>query len=92
MNRRLQALAERRSVLLSRAAEQRRALARDVAPWQARLAVADQGIAVFRYLSRRPLLIGLAALLLVAWRPRRVGSWLQGGWAVWQIGRKLRGG
>jgi hypothetical protein len=31
-----------------------------------------------------------AALLVAALRPRRVGTWLQRGWLMWEIGRRLR--
>lgn len=90
MNRKLTRLAERRRQLVARAAAQRTALAHDLAPWRARLALADRGIAALRYLRRHPALMVGAALLLVALRPRRVGTWLQRGWVVWQIGRRLR--
>ncbi len=90
MNRKLTRLAERRRQLVARAAAQRTALAHDLAPWRARLALADRGIAALRYVRRHPALMVGAALLLVALRPRRVGTWLQRGWVVWQIGRRLR--
>lgn len=90
MNRKLTHLAERRSQLVARAAAQRTALAHDLAPWRARLALADRGIAALRYVKRHPALMVGAALLLAALRPRRVGTWLQRGWVAWQIGRRLR--
>jgi hypothetical protein len=90
MNRRLAGLAERRRLLVMRASEQRAALALAAAPWRARLAVVDRGIAVLSYVRQRPALIALGALLLVLRRPRRVGTWLQRGWLFWRIGQKLR--
>lgn len=90
MNRELTRLAERRRRLVAQAAVQRTALAHAMEPWRARLALADQGVAIFRYIGRHPALIAGAALLLAALRPRRVGKWLQRGWLVWQIGRRLR--
>jgi len=90
MNPQLTRLAERRSQLVAQAAAQRAALAHTVEPWRARLALADQGMAVFRYIRHHPALLVGAALLLAAWRPRRVGTWLQRGWVVWQVGRRLR--
>jgi hypothetical protein len=90
MNPQLTRLAERRSQLVAQAAAQRTALAHTVEPWRARLALADQGVAVFRYIRCHPALLVGAALLLAAWRPRRVGTWLQRGWVVWQVGRRLR--
>jgi hypothetical protein len=66
-------------------------LTQQMAPWQGRLARADQGMAVLRYLGRHPVWVAGAALLLAAWRPRLIGTWLQRGWVVWQFGRRLRG-
>lgn len=90
MNKKLTHLAERRRQLIAQAAAQRTALAHDMAPWRARLALADRGVAVLRYIGRHPVLIVGAALLLAALRPQRAGKWLQRGWLVWQIGRRLR--
>ena len=89
MNRKLTHLAERRRQLVAQAAAQRTALAHNLEPWYARLALVDRGVAVFRYIGRHPALMVGAALLLAALRPRRAGKWLQRGWAVWQIGRRL---
>ena len=90
MNPRLTQLAERRRELVAQAAAQRSALADNLAPWRSRLALVDRGVAVFRTIGRHPGWIVGAALLLVALRPRRAGKWLQLGWTVWQIGRRLR--
>ncbi|MBW8329748.1 MAG: YqjK-like family protein [Thiobacillus sp.] len=91
MNGKLTRLAERRSVLFALAAAQRTALATDMTPWRARLALADKGVAAVRYVRNRPALILGVALLLAALRPRRTGTWLQRGLLAWQIGRRLRG-
>jgi len=90
MNRKLTRLAERRSLLIAQAEVQRTALAHNLVPWRSRLALADRGIAVVRYVRSHPALMVGAALLLAALRPRRVGTWLQRGWLVWQIGSRLR--
>ena len=90
MNQKLTRLAERRRRLVAQAAAQRTALAHNVAPWRSRLALVDQGVAVFRFIGRHPALMVGAALVLAALRPRRAGKWLQRGWLVWQIGRRLR--
>lgn len=90
MNQKLTRLAERRSQLVAQAAAQRTALAHDVEPWRARLALADRGVAVLRYFGRHPALMAGTALLLAVLRPRRAAKWLQRGWVVWQIGRRLR--
>jgi hypothetical protein len=90
MNRKLARLAERRSLLVAQAAVQRTALELNLAPWRARLALADRGIAAVRYVRSRPALILGVALLVAALRPRRAGTWLQRGLLAWQIGRRLR--
>jgi len=90
MNRKLARLAERRRLLVAQAAVQRTALTLNLAPWRARLALADRGIAAVRYVRSHPALMIGAALLVAALRPRHTGTWLQRGWMVWQIGRKLR--
>ncbi|MBW8370865.1 MAG: YqjK-like family protein [Thiobacillus sp.] len=90
MNRKLTRLAERRRVLIAQAAAQRTALAHNVAPWRARLALADRGIAAVRYVRSHPALMVGGALLLAALRRQRVGKWLQRGWLAWQIGRRFR--
>lgn len=90
MNRKLAQLAERRRLLVAQAAVQRTALTLNLAPWHARLALADKGIAAVRYIRRRPALMVGAALLLAALRRRRVGTWLRRGWLMWEIGRSLR--
>jgi hypothetical protein len=92
MNIKLTLLAERRSRLIAQAAAQRTALAHNLAPWRARLALADRGVAAVRYVGRHPALIVGGALLLAALRPRHAGRWLRRGWLAWQIGRRLRGG
>ena len=90
MNQELTRLAERRHRLVAQAAAQRAVLAHDAEPWRARLALVDQGVAVFRFIGRNPALMVGAVLLLAALRPRRAGKWLQRGWLAWQLGRRLR--
>lgn len=90
MNQKLTLLAERRRRLVAQAAAERITLAQDLQPWRARLALVDQGVAVFRTVGRHPALIVSAALLLVALRPRYAVKWLQRGWLAWQLGRRLR--
>lgn len=91
MNKKLVRLAERRSLLIAQAEAQRTALAHNLAPWRARLALADRGIAAVRYVRSRPGLLVAAALLVAALRPRRLGTWLQRGWLAWQIRCRLFG-
>ncbi len=85
-------LAARRTRLITEAAAQRVALAHQMQPWRARLAVADRGVAMVRSAGRHPLLLAAVAVLLVLWRPRGAVRWLQYGWMGWQLVRQLRGG
>lgn len=91
MNKKQIHLAERRSLLIKQAAAQRSALAHTLEPWRARLSLVDRGVAVFQYVRRHPTWMAGAALVLAAFlRPQRAGKWLQRGWLIWQIGRRLR--
>jgi hypothetical protein len=92
MNTKLAHLAERRQRLVAQAASQRTALAHDMEPWRARLALADRGVAMVRYVRHHPGLMLGAALLLAVLRPSRTSKWLRRGWVVWQIGRRLHRG
>lgn len=91
MNKKQIHLAERRSLLIEQAAAQRSALAFNLEPWRARLSLVDRGVAVVRYVGRHPAWMAASALVLVAFlRPHNAGKWLQRGWLIWQIGRRLR--
>ena len=90
MKRKSTILADRRRALVAQAAAQRSLIAQHAAPWRARLAWADRGITAGRALCRHPLWLVGAALLLVAVRPQRAGTWLHRGWLAWMIGRQLR--
>ena len=90
MKRKRIQLAARRQQLVALAAAQRTILANDMEPWRARLALADRGVAVVQYVRRHPALMVGAALLFAALRPQRAGKWLQRGWGMWLIGRRLR--
>lgn len=91
MNKKLVHLAERRSLLVKQAAAQRAVLTYNLEPWRARLALVDRGVAVVRYVGRHPAWMAAAALVLATFlRPPRAGKWLQRGWLMWQIGRRLR--
>lgn len=85
-------LANRREQLLAKAAMQRIALARDLAPWRVPLALADQGLSSLRYLRHHPsLLVGGIGLLTVV-RARRPLKWLERGWLLWQVIHRLHVG
>lgn len=81
----------KRERLLVRAAAQRRALARQIEPWQGALGLADRGIAAARYLRSRPALIAAAALIFAALQPRRALRWTRLGFLLWRAWRFARG-
>lgn len=83
MNKQMSAVMQRRSELLARIAAQREQVADVGARWQAPLALADQGLAVVRFLRSHPVLVaGVAALLVI--RRRGVVGLVKGGWRVWK--------
>lgn len=90
MSKKLTLLIERRNHLVAQAATQRATLAYTVALWQAPLARVDQGLAVLRYLKQHPVWLIGGGLVLAAFRPVHLGSWLGRGWVAWKILRKLR--
>lgn len=84
---------ERRKRLIAQAAAQRTALAQNIVPWRIPLALADQGLAVLRYIQSHPVvwLIGGIVMFSVL-RPGGVGKWLRRGWVTWQIARRWQAG
>jgi len=85
MNDKLTQLAERRERLVAQAAVQRTALAKNIEPWRAPLALADQGLAVLRAIKRHPTWILGGVALFVALRPGRAWIWLRRGWVAWRM-------
>jgi YqjK-like protein len=91
MNEKLIRLAERRERLVVQAAAQRVALAENIEPWRAPLALADRGLTALRLIRSHPAWLVGGLVLLVALRPGRAGKWLRRGWVTWQIMQRLRG-
>ncbi len=89
MSKNSTSLAERRRHLVARAAAQRTALAQDLAPWRAPLALADQGIAALRYIKRHPLLSVGTTMAFAALRPQHTGKRLMQAWVLWKLARTL---
>lgn len=80
MNRQMFAVRQRRGELLAKIASQREQVAVIVERWQRPLALADQGLAVARFLRANPVLVaGVAALVMIR-RRGMVGL----GMAVWK--------
>lgn len=83
MNKQMLAMMQRRGELLARIAAQREQMAETGARWQAPLALADQGLAVMRFLRSHPVLVaGVVALFVI--RRRGVVGLVKGGWRVWK--------
>lgn len=90
MNERMLAVRQRRGELLAKIATQREQVAQVGARWRTPLAVADQGLAVLRFIRSRPLLVAGVAALLV-WRRRGMVGVAKLGWRVWKGYRYLTG-
>jgi hypothetical protein len=85
MNKKLARLTERRQHLVNRAAAQRLALARNIAPWHTPLALADRSVTLWHYIKRHPRWIIGGVVMLAALGPGRAGSWLGRGLVAWQL-------
>ena len=88
MNEQMLAVMQRRGELLAKIAAQRGQVAQIGARWQAPLALADQGLAVVRFLRSHPALVaGVVALFVI--RRRGVVGLVKSGWRVWKGYRYL---
>ena len=90
MNERMLAVMQRRGELLAKIATQREQVAQVGARWQAPLALADQGVAMLRFMRSRPALVAGVAALLV-WRKRSAVGVIKLGWRAWKGYRYLTG-
>ncbi len=90
MNKRLIGVAERRALLVAKAAGQRETLGRNVEVWARPLSMVDRGLAALRFVASHPAWIVGSALAPVALQPGRMGSWLRRGAAIFQLVGRLR--
>lgn len=90
MNERMLAVMQRRGELLAKIDSQREQVAQAGARWQAPLALADQGLAVLRFMRSKPVLVAGVAALLV-WRRRGALGVIKMGWRAWKGYRYLTG-
>jgi hypothetical protein len=85
MNAKLTELAERRKILVARAANQRAELSQALAPWREALAVVDRSLVAVRYIrSFAALLVGVAAFV-VPLLPWRMAKWLRRDGLAWRV-------
>jgi hypothetical protein len=89
MNTRLQELAQRRAMLVARAADQRDELARSADPLRTLSAtlssVMTRGKAVGGFLRQHPLSLAAGIAAVVVLRPLSMLKWLNRGWLAWSI-------
>jgi YqjK-like protein len=84
---RLAELALRRERLVTRAAEQRAAIAESLAGCRRIVSVADHGLAWGQWARQHPVVIAIATAALVAARPRLGLRWVVRGLSLWRTGR-----
>lgn len=90
MNNKLTSLAKRREHLIAEAATQRLMLTQHIEPLRATLVLADRGLAAVRYIKSHPAwMVSASLVFLTVMRSSQVGKWLQLGWLVWQVLRRL---
>ena len=88
---RLGELYRRRADLVVSSAVQRAEMSRAGNAWRLPLALADQGVAAWRFARRHPVLLAGAGAIFVLTRPRRSLKWFQRGWALWRVYRGMLG-
>ncbi|MCE5182177.1 MAG: YqjK-like family protein [Betaproteobacteria bacterium] len=89
---RLTELYRRRVDLVVRSADQRVELGNACHAWRLPLAMADRGVAAWRFMHKHPvLLVGVSATLVLT-RPRLALKWFRRGWTLWQAYRGLTKG
>ena len=85
MNARLTTIAQRRAVLVAKAAAQRDEIGRCIQPWRTPLSFVDRGAALVRDVRAHPLTLAIGMLMLFRRIPGRWGAWAGHLWAGWQI-------
>lgn len=80
-------LAQRRSQLIARAAEQRETLAGAAEPWRAPVAMLDRGIAVVRFFKQYPAILAAGAAVALVLNPGRAWRWGRRAYIAWQAWR-----
>lgn len=80
MTARMQALAVRRQALVAQAFVQRSDLLGEFGGWEHRLALADRGFRVVRFVRAHPLIVIVGVTAVAVIWPTRIGVWMKRGW------------
>lgn len=91
ISNRMTELYRRRADLVVRSAAQRAELGEACRAWRLPLAMADRGVAAWRFVHRHPVLLAGAGAILALTRPRLTLKWLRRGWTLWRIFRGMAG-
>jgi len=90
VNSRVLDLATRHGALKVRIDEQRRTLAKQVAPLEAALAQGDKVMQGVDWLKHHPAAVAVAVTAVVVARPKRAWRWAQRGFFVWRGWQALK--
>ena len=88
---RLTDLYQRRADLLVRSAAQRVELGEACSTWRLPLAMADRGVAAWRFVHKHPVLLAGVGTVFAMTQPRLTLKWFRRGWTLWQSYRGLTG-
>ena len=80
-------ISRRRAELVAHSAAQRGELSVACLAWRAPLAMADRGLAAWRFAQRHRVLVVGVGVMLAAVRPVRSLKWLKRGWMLWRFYR-----
>lgn len=83
-------IAKRRAELVALNAAQRAELSGACLAWRVPLAVADRGVAAWRFAKRHQGLVAGMGIMLAVVRPFRTLKWLKSGWKLWRFYRGVK--
>lgn len=90
MNEKALALAMRHGALKARIDEQRRTLARQVAPFESALARGDEVLKGVNWLKHHPAAIAAAVAAVLVVRPKAAWRWAKRGFFLWRGWQAVR--
>lgn len=90
MNAHLLQLAHRHGALKARIDAQRETLARQAAPLESALSVADKAVAGVDWLKENPVAVGTVVAVLAILKPSRAWRWGRRGFIAWRGWEKLK--